>query len=112
MWDDDYQEIVSEAEDVWGREAAAVDDAPPAPPPWLATPAAADAAEAPSDAPSALSSAYSPAQGFRRAPPARASEQPVQQLQTRSLRRPDAAQSGERGGAGRDAGVGHAAAGR
>ena len=70
MWDDDYQEIVSEGEDVWGREAAAVDDAPLAPPPWLAAPAAAVAADAPSDAPSALSSAYSPAQGFRRVPPA------------------------------------------
>lgn len=70
LWEDDYQEIVSEAEDVWGREAAAVDDTPLAPPPWLAAPAPADsAAEAPSDAPGALSSAYSPAQGFRRAPP-------------------------------------------
>ena len=37
LWEDDYGEVVAEAEDGWGREGGASEALPP--PPWLAGPA-------------------------------------------------------------------------
>ncbi len=73
LWEDDYHEVVTEDEDGWGREGISLDaddgaggaGASLPPPPWLAAAAAPHAAP-----PGPLQSAYSPEQGFRRAPPA------------------------------------------
>lgn len=37
LWEDDYGEVVADAEDSWGREGGAVQGLPP--PPWLSSPA-------------------------------------------------------------------------